>query len=101
MAQPEFPNTYVFGDVVDYLGRASLLELLYGIENMRFPWQKSKECVHVNNRIVSVPGDGDMLSCWKRFLEKAAFFQPTPICSQWRHPGIENCPFGSIGYSIT
>jgi len=38
--------------------------------------------VHVNKRIVSVPGDDDMLSYGRRFREKAALFLQPVTCSQ-------------------
>jgi hypothetical protein len=48
------------------------LNLLQTIENKKLLAKKPQKRVHVNKRIVSVPGDGDMLSYGRRFRRKAA-----------------------------
>jgi len=47
--------------------------------------------VHVNKRIVSVPGGDDMLSYVKRFREKAALLQAPVTCSHmWTAPSLQD-----------
>ena len=47
--------------------------------------------VHVNKRIVSVPGDDDMLSYGRRFREKAALFlQPVTCSHMWTAPSLQD-----------
>ena len=66
-------KTYVVPKCVfPRLDRTSVLNLLQAIENKKFLAKKPQKRVHVNERIVSIPGDGNMLSYGRCFRRKAA-----------------------------
>jgi hypothetical protein len=64
------------------LNRTSGCVLLQTLEIKQLLAKKPIKGVHVNERIVSVPGDSDMLSFYGRFRRKAAVLQRPIICTQ-------------------
>jgi DNA-binding FadR family transcriptional regulator len=56
------------------LTRTSVLNLLQAIENKKFLAKKPQKRVHVNERMVSVPGDRDMLRLRQALSSKSRSF---------------------------